>query len=90
MARNKFKLKTSLVGSSDFRRVLSKRSILELNHKKNAKFFESIKPSDKPITITEEYLLRRYKEVRVLGMWCPLCKYIGCLKVLYNDKYLMR
>jgi hypothetical protein len=90
MGRNRIKLKTSLVGSSDFRRFKSKVAILEMNHKKNLEFFESIKPSDKPIPITEEYLLRRYKEVRVLGTWRPLYKYIGCLKVLYDDKYLMR
>lgn len=93
MARNRIKLKTSLVGSSDFRRFKSKVAILEMNHKKNVVFFESIKnsvKSDKPIDLTESDLLRRYREIRVMGTWCPISKYVGLLLFMYKEQYAMR
>lgn len=95
MGRKKIKVKRGLVGSSDISRVKSMRAILELNHKEleesnlNTSFM-AIKVEAKPLVITEEYLLRTYKEVKVLGEWDSLRDHIGSLVTMYNDNYQMR
>jgi hypothetical protein len=70
------------------------RASLELNHKEFSNSalntaFMAIKEA-KPLVITEEYLLRTFKEVKVLGKWDSLRDHIGSLVIMYNDNYQMR
>ena len=85
--RPRIKVKTSLAGSSDYRRVKSARAILAENHAKHVSFFAAIKAvesKEEPI-ITEKYLLSRYSEVFAIGRWCPVSKFIGSLVYMYNE-----
>lgn len=88
--RVRIKVKTSMAGSSDFRRVKSARAILAENHAKNVSFFANIKTAEvkeEPI-ITENWILSRYSEVFALGRWCPVNKFLGSLVFMYsNDNY---
>lgn len=93
MERKRFTVKRGLVGSSDISRVKSMRATLELNHKElelNTSFMAIEVKATKPLVITEDYLLRSFKEVKVFGVWSPLRDYIGSLVVMYNDNYQMR
>lgn len=86
--RPRIKVKTSLAGSSDYRRVKSARAILAENHVKNMSFFATIKATEskeEPIIITEKYLLSRYSEVYIIDRWCPISKFIGSLVFMYNN-----
>lgn len=87
--RSRIKVKTSLAGSSDFRRVKSARAILAENHVKNMSFFAAIKVESKeePIIITEKYLLGRYSEVMVWNNWKPVSHYVGELVFMYNNNF---
>lgn len=86
--RARIKVNTSMVGSSDFRRVKSVRAILTENHVKNVSFFAAIKAAEvkeEPVVVTENWILSRYSEVFALGRWCPVNKFIGSLVFMYNN-----
>lgn len=86
--RQRFKVRTNIVGSSDFRRVKSARAILAENHERNLTFFATIKPvetSEKELT--EDDILRMYSRVSIWGNWCPVRKFIGVLMFMYNENY---
>lgn len=87
--RHRIKVKSGLIGSSDFRRVKSRRVILEENHKKNLAFFASIKPKEVKveIEITEQYLRSKYSQVLVMTRWEPISKYVGSLVFMFNNNY---
>ena len=87
--RARIKVNTSMVGSSDYRRVKSVRAILTENHTKNVSFFAAIKATERkeePV-ITEKYILSRYSEVMVWNMWKPASHYVGVLVFMYNNNF---
>ena len=91
--RTRTTYKPSLVGSSDIRRVrIAERTRQEV-HNKNVNFYQNVLKDAKVTpesTITEEYLSRVYKEIKVCGQWSRISKYTGKLVFMYKDGYKMR
>lgn len=90
--RTRTTYKPSLIASSDMSRVnMAKRSRQEI-HDKNVTFYQGILESAKQskVEITEDYLARIYKEVRVARTWNPIRKYYGKLVFMYTDNYQFR
>ena len=87
--RERIKVNTSMVGSSDYRRMKAVRAILTENHTKNVSFFAAIKAEEKkeePV-ITEKYILSRYSEVMIWGNWKPVSHYVGVLVFMFNNDF---
>ena len=87
--RARIKVNTSMVGSSDYKRMKAVRAILTENHAKNVSFFAAIKAEEKkeePV-ITEKYILSRYSEVKIWQSWKPVSHYVGVLVFMYRNNF---